>query len=181
MDLLIRVAALFLVRSPITWPSSATLQTTSKGIPGIGHKRASAVLKVFSNLEEIYANFHEVETTVPAFVARRLREHRDLAFMNRELTKLHLHTLPDMTKENLKLTKPDANYSKIFRNLKLSNRVMMRIMEPFWDPPQEQFQEEGGVQAMLVKTHDREPSLNMPPPIFVKSHFTGFTRSALSL
>jgi len=59
------------------------------GIPGVGPKTASALLRVFASLEEIYEGLDKV----PALPIRgagklpaRLREHRDAAFFARRLT-----------------------------------------------------------------------------------------------
>lgn len=61
------------------------------GVPGIGPKTAAALLAEFATLEEIYADLGRVPTLPirgAARVATRLAEHRDAAFLARELTRI---------------------------------------------------------------------------------------------
>jgi 5'-3' exonuclease len=58
------------------------------GVPRVGPKTAVALLEEFDDLEALYAGLERVETLPirgACSLAERLREHRDLAFLSREL------------------------------------------------------------------------------------------------
>lgn len=61
------------------------------GVPGIGPKTATALLREFASLEEIYDNL-DVVATLPlrgaAKLPARLLEHREVAFLARQLTEI---------------------------------------------------------------------------------------------
>ena len=54
------------------------------GVPGVGEKTASALLQQFGSLDELYARLDEV----PGKLRERLAEHRESAFMSREVGRL---------------------------------------------------------------------------------------------
>ncbi len=51
------------------------------GVAGVGEKTASALISSYGNLEGVYGNLDELRPSV----ARRLREHKDDAYLSREL------------------------------------------------------------------------------------------------
>lgn len=63
-----------------------------RGVPGIGRKTASMLLKAFASLEALYENLERVGSLKfrnAAFVAGQLKQHRDAAFLARQLTGIH--------------------------------------------------------------------------------------------
>ena len=59
------------------------------GVPGVGRKTAATLLKHFSTLEGVYENLDAVPKLKfrgAGFVAQSLREHRESAFLSRQLT-----------------------------------------------------------------------------------------------
>jgi len=59
------------------------------GVPGVGPKTAAVLLREFASLEELYGNLERVAALRirgAASVAARLREHREAAFLARQLT-----------------------------------------------------------------------------------------------
>lgn len=61
------------------------------GVPGVGKKTASALLQHFSSIDEIYARLEDVATLKlrgAKGLAARLDEHRDAAYLARELTRI---------------------------------------------------------------------------------------------
>jgi 5'-3' exonuclease len=62
-----------------------------RGVPGVGPKTASALLRRFGSLEDLYERLDEVPRLAfrgAAALPARLREHRAAAFLARELTRL---------------------------------------------------------------------------------------------
>ena len=59
------------------------------GVPGVGRKTAATLLKHFDTLEGVFENLEAVPKLKfrgASFVAQSLREHRELAFLSRQLT-----------------------------------------------------------------------------------------------
>jgi DNA polymerase-1 len=60
-----------------------------RGVPGIGAKTAAALMKHFTSLEELYGDLDRVAAMKmrgAAAIGARLREHREAAFLARQLT-----------------------------------------------------------------------------------------------
>jgi 5'-3' exonuclease len=83
-----------------------------RGVPGVGPKTAAALMKEFACLEELYAGLERVarlKVRGAATLAERLREHRDAAFLARQLTQIAcdmpLHADPG----SLRRRPPDAS------------------------------------------------------------------------
>lgn len=80
------------------------------GVPGIGKKTAGALLTQFESLEQLYANLDGV-AGLPirgaAGVAKRLREHREAAFLARELTRIACDMPLDASPDSLLRARPD--------------------------------------------------------------------------
>ena len=80
------------------------------GVPGVGRKTAAQLLKHFDTLEGVYANLAAVATLKfrgAAFVAQSLREHRDVAFLSRQLTAIDCSSPPVAAVERLRRRSPD--------------------------------------------------------------------------
>jgi len=63
-----------------------------RGVPGIGRKTASMLLKHFTSMEGLYANLEGVKKLKlrnAGFVAGQLADHRDAAFLARQLTGIY--------------------------------------------------------------------------------------------
>ena len=80
------------------------------GVPGIGAKTAGVLLAHFCSLEELYANLERVPTLPMRGAARvreRLDEHRQAAYLARELTRIACNVpLPDHA-SGLERRRPD--------------------------------------------------------------------------
>jgi 5'-3' exonuclease len=82
------------------------------GVPGVGPKTASVLLRKFASLEELYDGLDQV----PALPIRgasklpsRLREHREAAFFARRLTTIACDMPLDVTADSLQRRKPDLD------------------------------------------------------------------------
>ena len=81
-----------------------------KGVPGIGQKTATALLRHFGSLEELYANIdrvHEVNVRGAKTLGARLEQHRDDAMLARRLTGIACDAPLETTEAGLKPRKPD--------------------------------------------------------------------------
>ena len=61
------------------------------GVPGVGKKTAQTLLGEYADLDSLYANLHHVESLGFRGAARTralLEQHRDLAFLSRQLTRI---------------------------------------------------------------------------------------------
>jgi len=82
------------------------------GVPGIGAKTAAALFASFDSLEAIYQDLQRVEDLPirgAAGVARRLREHREAAFLARQLTRIVTDMPLDIAPADLQTTGPDID------------------------------------------------------------------------
>ena len=87
------------------------------GVHGIGEKTARDLVGTFGGLDEIYANLDRIKK--PA-LRQNLAEHRDLAFMSKELATLRFDVPLDIPPENMRIQAPDLNeLRRIFRDLEL--------------------------------------------------------------
>jgi 5'-3' exonuclease len=62
-----------------------------KGVPGVGAKTATALMKEFASLEELYDNLDrvaEIPVRGAGKLAAKLAEHREAAFLARRLTEI---------------------------------------------------------------------------------------------
>ena len=81
------------------------------GVPGIGRKTAAALLERFESLEHLYADLDAVATLPLRGAARivaQLREHRDTAYLARELTRIACDMPLEVTPEALRRRAPDV-------------------------------------------------------------------------
>jgi len=80
------------------------------GVPGVGRKTAATLLKHFDTLPGVFDNLERVPTLKfrgAAFVAESLREHRDDAFMSRQLTGIACDMPLDTDLDALQYRRPD--------------------------------------------------------------------------
>ncbi len=80
------------------------------GVPGIGAKTASALLAHFGTLDALLARLDELpflRLRGAASLAARLREHRELALLSRELTRISLEAPCPAHPDELKPKAPD--------------------------------------------------------------------------
>jgi 5'-3' exonuclease len=82
------------------------------GVPGIGKKTAATLLERFESLEALYAELDAV-AALPlrgaARVVASLREHRDTAYLARELTRIACDMPLAVTPESLRRRTPDVD------------------------------------------------------------------------
>jgi len=87
------------------------------GVHGIGEKTARDLVATFGGLDEIYANLDRIKKPR---LRQNLAEHRDLAFMSKELATLRFDVPLDIPPENMRIQVPDLNeLRRIFRELEL--------------------------------------------------------------
>jgi DNA polymerase-1 len=82
-----------------------------KGVPGIGPKTAAMLMKHFSSLDEIYADIDrvsELKMRNAAAVGARLREHRETAYLARQLTAIVCNMPLDVEADGLRRRLPDV-------------------------------------------------------------------------
>jgi DNA polymerase I len=80
------------------------------GVPGVGRKTAAALLTAFASLEEIYAGLERVGSLNirgAARLAAKLAEHREAAYLARQLTLIACDMPIDVTLDSLRRRKPD--------------------------------------------------------------------------
>jgi 5'-3' exonuclease len=81
------------------------------GVPGVGRKTAQRLLKHFDTLPGVFENLEEVRKLKfrgASFVADSLHEHREVAFLSRQLTGIACDMpLPGVEMEQLRRRLPD--------------------------------------------------------------------------
>jgi DNA polymerase-1 len=80
------------------------------GVPGIGPKTAAALMTEFASLEDLYDNLDRVLTLKvrgAATLIARLREHREVAFLARQLTAVACNVPLSVTPDGLRRRLPD--------------------------------------------------------------------------
>ena len=81
-----------------------------KGVPGIGWKTAAALMKEFTSLDAIYSDLEQVakmKVRGAAAIGARLKEHRETAYLARQLTGICCDMPLDVTAEGLQRRLPD--------------------------------------------------------------------------
>jgi len=82
------------------------------GVPGVGPKTATALMGAFSSLEDLYARI-DVVRDLPlrgaAGLVGKLQQHRETAFLARELTRIRCDVSLAVTREHLRRRPPDMN------------------------------------------------------------------------
>jgi DNA polymerase I len=81
------------------------------GVPGVGHKTASSLMKTFDSLDDLYANLSRVvglKLRGARTLSDRLREHRDSVFLARKLTRITCDMQLGVDVEGLRRRRPDS-------------------------------------------------------------------------
>ena len=81
------------------------------GVPGIGHKTAASLMKVFDSLDDLYANLGRVmalKLRGARTLSDRLSEHRESVFLARKLTHITCDMQLGVDIEGLRRRRPDA-------------------------------------------------------------------------
>jgi 5'-3' exonuclease len=81
-----------------------------KGVPGIGSKTAAALMKEFASLDAIYSDLEQVgkmKLRGAAAIGERLKEHRETAYLARQLTGICCDMPLNVTAEDLQRRLPD--------------------------------------------------------------------------
>ena len=87
------------------------------GVPGVGRKTAATLLKHFGALEGVYENLDAVAKLKfrgASFVAQSLREHRELAFLSRQLTGIACDMPLAVAHDDLRRRPPDLAAADAF-------------------------------------------------------------------
>ena len=87
------------------------------GVPGVGRKTAATLLKHFGTLEGVYENLDAVPKLKfrgAGFVAQSLFEHRELAFLSRQLTGIACDMPLAVSHEDLRRRAPDLAAADAF-------------------------------------------------------------------
>lgn len=107
-----------------------------QGVPGIGKKTASQLLKQFESLEHIYENLDSVlklKLRNAGFVVGQLRDYRDAAFLARQLTVIACDAPMDAESSSLRRRSIDmAALNKLYDKMgfgRLLRNQAERIME----------------------------------------------------
>ncbi|HEX6179126.1 MAG TPA: DNA polymerase I, partial [Thermoanaerobaculia bacterium] len=89
------------------------------GVPGIGEKGAKGLIQQFGSLEAIYENLDQVAK--PA-MRKKLEEHREKAFLSRDLARIKCDLALDIDFETLKRQEPDrAKLHDVFSRLEFAS------------------------------------------------------------
>ena len=97
------------------------------GVPGIGEKGAKGLIQQFGSLESIYENLDQVPK--PA-MRKKLEEHREKAFLSRELARIKCDLDLNIDFETLKRTDPDrAKLHDIFSRLEFASLMQEFLPE----------------------------------------------------
>jgi DNA polymerase-1 len=96
------------------------------GVPGIGEKGAKALIGEFGSLEGVYENLDKLK---PA-QRKKLEEHRDKAFMSRELARIKCDLGVDADFEKYKRRDPDrAKLHDVFSRLEFASLMQEYLPE----------------------------------------------------
>lgn len=80
------------------------------GVPGVGPKTAAALMKAFASLEDLYDRL-DVVRDLPlrgaAAVVARLAQHREAAFLARQLTRIRCDVMLPVSRQQLQRRAPD--------------------------------------------------------------------------
>lgn len=82
------------------------------GVPGVGPKTATALMREFASLEDLYTRLdvvHDLPLRGAASVVARLAQHRDAAFLARELTRIRCDVMLPVSRHQLERRPPDLD------------------------------------------------------------------------
>src|SRR5712692_429762 len=96
------------------------------GVPGIGEKGAKALIQQYGSLEGVYEHLDELK---PA-QRKKLEEHRDKAFLSRELAKIKCDLEVDIDFASLERQEPDrAKLHEVFSRLEFASLMQEYLPE----------------------------------------------------
>ena len=97
------------------------------GVPGIGEKGAKGLIQQFGSLDAVYERLDEVPK--PA-MRKKLEEHRDKAFLSRELAKIKCDLDLDIDFDTLKRQEPDRpRLHELFSKLEFASLMQEFLPE----------------------------------------------------
>ncbi|HVT43883.1 MAG TPA: DNA polymerase I [Thermoanaerobaculia bacterium] len=97
------------------------------GVPGIGEKGAKSLISQFGSLENLYQNLDQVKK---ASQRKALEEHRDQAFLSRELATIKCDLVVDVRLEELAVREPDrARLHDVFSRLEFVSLMQEYLPE----------------------------------------------------
>jgi DNA polymerase I len=82
------------------------------GVPGVGPKTATVLMRAFASLEDLYERLdvvHDLPLRGAAAVVKRLAQHRDAAFLARQLTRIRCDVMLPVTRHQLQRGSPDLS------------------------------------------------------------------------
>jgi len=96
------------------------------GVPGIGEKGAKALITEFGSLDGVYENLDKLK---PA-QRKKLEEHRDKAYMSRELARIKCDLEYELDFDTLKMGEPDrAKLHDVFSRLEFASLMQEFLPE----------------------------------------------------
>jgi len=97
------------------------------GIPGVGEKTALELIKRYISIDNLYRCFERGEDVARGKLKERLKEHKDLAILSRELGRIDVKAPIDKNLENFKLKEWNREeVLEIFKRLRF-NRYIERF------------------------------------------------------
>jgi 5'-3' exonuclease len=97
------------------------------GVPGVGRKTAATLLKHFDTLDGVFENLEAVPKLKfrgASFVAQSLREHRETAFLSRQLTGIACDMPLDVAHDDLRRRSPDLAAADAFYDAQGFGRLL---------------------------------------------------------
>lgn len=98
-----------------------------KGVPGVGPKTASKLLEAYATLDDVYEHLehlHEINVRGSKTLAAKLTEHREAAYVARQLTQIKCDMPLTATKKALKRQAPDMQaIGELFDELGFSDTL----------------------------------------------------------
>jgi DNA polymerase I len=82
------------------------------GVPGVGPKTAAVLMRHFATLEDLYARLdvvHDLPLRGAASVVARLTQHREAAFLARQLTRIRCDIVLPVSRHQLQRRPPDLS------------------------------------------------------------------------
>ena len=97
------------------------------GVPGIGEKGAKALIQEFGSLDDLYANLDRI---TKAAQRKKLEEHREKAFLSRDLARINCELAVDLDFSTLERREPDrARLHEIFSRLEFASLMQEYLPE----------------------------------------------------
>ena len=98
------------------------------GVPGIGEKTAKALISEFGSLDHLYANLDKVKKPAQR---QKLEQHRDKAFLSRELATIKCDLDVQVDFKSLKMRAPDrGRLHDLFARLEFHSLLQEYLPEP---------------------------------------------------